>query len=87
MIDVEVMTLVKTSAEGLVGIGSNGGTLKQTDRISDDVLLFRKFSTKLPRIIKRCKLEQWILELKKQMRPISLFGEESKKSELFLAVD
>jgi hypothetical protein len=42
--DVEVMTLVKTSTEGLVGIGSNGGTLKQTDRISDDVLLGRKFS-------------------------------------------
>jgi hypothetical protein len=47
MMDVEVMTLVKTSPDGLVGIGSNGGTLKQTDRISDDVLLGRKFSKKI----------------------------------------
>jgi hypothetical protein len=51
MMDVEVMTLVKTSADGLVGIGSNGGTLKQTDHKSD-VLLGRKFSKKLSRTVK-----------------------------------
>jgi hypothetical protein len=47
MMDVEVMTLVKTSLDGLVGIGSNGGTLKQTDCISDNVLLGRKFCKKI----------------------------------------
>jgi hypothetical protein len=33
MMAVDVMTLVNASADGLVGIGSNGGTLKQTVEI------------------------------------------------------
>jgi hypothetical protein len=47
MMDVEVITLVKTSTDGLVGIGSNGGTLKQTDHISDNMILGRKLSKKI----------------------------------------
>ena len=34
---MEVMTLVKTSTGGLVGIGSNGGTLQHTERKSDAI--------------------------------------------------
>jgi len=34
---VEVMTLVKTSTGGLGGSGSNGGTLKHTERKSDTI--------------------------------------------------
>jgi len=49
------MTLVKTSTGGLVGIGSNGGTLKHTERKSFTICYQRAVLVERSGM-KRCRL-------------------------------